>query len=97
VYVGLSDRGISVEARAVDLQVLHYTLHIVASLGDWDALDPVDRVDLRVAWIAVLCHPLLDPAAASISPGYRGDLHQSDRFGGRHVTLVEATFRAHNH
>jgi len=39
------------EASAVDLQVLHYTLHVVAGLSEWDALDPVDRVDLRVAWI----------------------------------------------
>ena len=61
MHVGLSDRSICVEARAVDLQV-----HVVAGLSEWDALDPVDRVDLRVAWIAVLCHPLLDPAAAGI-------------------------------
>jgi hypothetical protein len=67
-YAGLSDRCVGVEASAVDLQVLHYTLHVIAGLSEWDALDPVDRVDLRVAWIAVLCHPLLNPAAALVCP-----------------------------
>jgi len=52
-YAGLGDRGVCVEAPAVDLQVLHYTLHVVAGLSEWDALDPVDRVDLRdfLTWI----------------------------------------------
>src|SRR3954449_7403898 len=41
------------EAGAVDLKVLHDPLHVVACLGERNQLDPVDRVDLGIARIAV--------------------------------------------
>ena len=45
------------EAGAVDLKVLHDPLHVVARLGERDQLDPVDRVDLGIARIAVALDP----------------------------------------
>jgi hypothetical protein len=54
------------EAGAIDLQVLHDPLHVVAGLGERDLLDPVDRVDLGIARIAVAVDPFLDAAAAGI-------------------------------
>src|ERR1700687_3522700 len=62
VQVGLDRRGAGAEARAVDLQVLHDAQDVVARLGERDALDPVDGIDLGIARTAVLRHPLLDPA-----------------------------------
>src|SRR4029077_12690944 len=54
-------------------------------------LNIVDRVEHEPV-------PIIGDAKSlgGVAPSYRGDLHQSDRFGGRHVTLVKATFRAHN-
>src|SRR4029453_2417928 len=43
------ERRVVLEARAVDLKVLHHTLHVVAGLHERDALDPVDGIELRVA------------------------------------------------
>src|SRR6266446_7501571 len=63
VQVRLDRGGAGAEARAVDLQILHDPLDVVARLGERDALDPVDGIDLGIARIAVLCHPLLDSAA----------------------------------
>ena len=59
-------RSVGVKARAVGLKILHYTLHIVAGLGEGDALDPVDGIDPRIARVAVLRYPLLNPAAPGI-------------------------------
>ena len=47
------------EAGAIDLQVLHDPLHVVARLRERNALDPVDRVDLGIARIAVALDPFL--------------------------------------
>ena len=66
MQVWLDRRGVLAEARAVDLQVLHHPLDVVARLGEWNALDPVDGIDLGIARIAMLRHPLLDPAAARV-------------------------------
>ena len=57
MQVGLHSRGAGAEARAVDLQVLHDTLRIVARLSEWDAFDPIDRIDFGIARIAVLGYP----------------------------------------
>ena len=54
MQVGLHGRGAGAEARTIDLQVLHHTLHVVARLRERDAFDPVDRIDLRIARVAVL-------------------------------------------
>ena len=71
IFVGLFDAGAAVqvgldlqpraaaEARAIDLQILHDPLHVVARLGERDAFDPVDRVDLGIARIAVTLDPFL--------------------------------------
>src|SRR5216683_7575934 len=62
VQVRLDRGGAGAEPRAVDLQILHDPLDVVARLGERDALDPVGGIDLGIARIAVLCHPLLDSA-----------------------------------
>src|SRR5215813_8210950 len=69
MQVGLGRRGAGTEAHAVDLQVLDDPLDVVARLGERDALDPVDRIDLGIERIAVRRNPLLDPAAARIVAG----------------------------
>jgi hypothetical protein len=51
VQVGPDRRGAGAEARAVNLQVLHDTLHVVAGLGEWDALHPINGIDLGIARI----------------------------------------------
>jgi hypothetical protein len=66
VQVGLDGRSAGAEANAIDLQVLHDALDVVARLGKRNALNPIDSIDLGIARIAVLRHPLLDPAAARI-------------------------------
>jgi hypothetical protein len=68
VQVGLHRRGAGAEPRAIDLQVLHDTLHIVARLSGWDAFDPIDRINLGIARIAVLGYPFRDPATAISKP-----------------------------
>ena len=57
------------ESRSVALQVFHDPLHIVARLGERDVFDPVDRVDLGIARMAVTLDPLFDAAAAGIVSG----------------------------
>ena len=58
--------GPAAEPRAIDLQILHDPLHVVPRLGERDLLDPIDRVDLGIARIAVTLDPFLDAAAAGI-------------------------------
>ena len=41
------------DPRAIELQVLHHLLHVVARLVEGDAFDPVDRIDCAAARIAV--------------------------------------------
>jgi hypothetical protein len=66
--------GPAAEPRAIDLQVLHDPLHVVPRLGERDQLDPVDRVDLGIARIAVALDPFLDAAAAGIVAGKGQDV-----------------------
>ena len=61
--------GPAAEPRAIDLQILHDPLHVVPRLGERDLLDPIDRVDLGIARIAVTLDPFLDAAAAGIVAG----------------------------
>jgi hypothetical protein len=60
MQVGRRSVGVR-EARAIGLKILHYSLHIVPGLGEGDALDPVDGIDPRIARVAMLRYPLLDP------------------------------------
>ena len=73
-----------VKARAVGLNILHYTLHIVAGLGEGDALDPVNRIDPRIARVAVLrsCAPLRTSATTSESLCARAPCGDVTRRGG---------------
>src|SRR6516165_12813638 len=66
MQVGFKRRGALAKAPAVDLQVFDDSLNVVARLGEGNALDPIHRVDLRIARITVQCHPLLNSAAARI-------------------------------
>ena len=87
--------GPAAEPRAIDLQVLHDPLHVVARLGERDLLDPVDRVDLGIARIAVTLDPFLDAAAAGIVAGEGQDvgaavvLEQAAEFGGAKRGVVD--------
>src|SRR5262245_15488225 len=58
--------GAAAEAHAIDLQVLQDALDVVAGLGERNALDPVDRIDARVARVAVALDPFLHPAGAGV-------------------------------
>ena len=62
------------EACAIDLQILHDALYVVAGLRERNLLDPIDRVDLGVARIAVAVDPFFDAAAASIIGRKRHDV-----------------------
>src|SRR5262249_54192587 len=46
MQVGLEGCGVLTEALPVDLQILHHPLDVIARLREWNALDPVHRVDL---------------------------------------------------
>ena len=56
--VRLDEERVLAEPRAIDLHVLHDALDVVARLGERDALDPVDRVDGRIARVAIGLHPI---------------------------------------
>src|SRR5207249_11224359 len=80
--------GPAAEPRAIDLQVLHDPLHVIPCLGERDLLDPIDRVDLGIARIAVTLDPFLDAAATGIVAGESQDvgaavvLEQTAELGG---------------
>ncbi len=82
------------ETDAIDLQVLQHALDVVARLGERDLLDPVDRVDLGIAWIAILGDPLLHTSAASIVAGEGEDVgtavvgDQVAELGGAELYIV---------
>src|SRR5438477_9282474 len=62
-------RRAALEPHAVDPQILDYALDVVSRLRQRDALDPVDRIDLGVARIAVGLDPVADTAAAGVIAG----------------------------
>src|SRR6186713_1521237 len=57
------------EAGPIDLKIFHDPLHVIARLGDRDALDPIDRSDVLVTRIAQRSDPLAHPAAPRIVAG----------------------------
>src|ERR1700686_4800945 len=96
VQVGLDlEPRAAAESETIDLQVLHDPLHVIAGLGERDQLDPVDRVDLGIARVAVALDPFLDAAAAGIVGRERHDvgaaiiLDQAAEFGGAEGRVVD--------
>ena len=57
------------ETNAVDLKILQHALDVIARFGERDALDPVDRIDLRIAGIPIFRNPFLYASAASVVAG----------------------------
>ena len=62
VLVESQSRRFVSEARAINLDVGQNLADVAARLLDGDALDPVDRVDARLARIAELADPLVRAA-----------------------------------
>src|SRR6516162_11208722 len=62
------------ETNPVDLKVFEHALDVVARFGEGDALDPVDRIDLRIARITIFRDPFLYASAASVVAGEREDM-----------------------
>ena len=67
-------RRAAVEADAVDRQILYHALDLVSRFGKRNALDPVDRVDLGIARIAIRLDPVPHPAPAGIVTGKGHDV-----------------------
>src|SRR6266567_7852085 len=57
------------ETNAVDLEIFQHALDVIARFGERDALDPVDRIDLRIAGIPIFRNPFLYASAASVVAG----------------------------
>ena len=85
----------AVETGAIDLKILHDALDVIARLGDRDALDPVDRIDLRVARIAKGGNPQAHAAAPGIVAGEGEDVgaviagEQVRQFRRAHLHVVD--------
>src|ERR1700722_7101799 len=77
-----------VEARAINLDVFKDALHVIARFRQRNALDPVHRINLFVARIAVLVDPLFGPAR----PGVVGN--KRENVGAAPAGDVVAEFRA---
>src|SRR6516165_2235686 len=57
--VGLDQKpGIVLHQRAIDLHIFEHALYVIACLGNRYALDPIDRINPRIARVAVLLDPL---------------------------------------
>jgi hypothetical protein len=67
-------RSVGPKARAIGLKILHHALHVVAGLGERDALNPVDCIDPGFARVAVLCYSSLNLAAPGIVAGERQEV-----------------------
>src|SRR6202040_8676 len=95
MQVGFKRRGALAKAPAVDLQVLNDALNVVAGLSEGNALNPIDRVDLGIARITVLCHPLINSPAARIitrkgqNEGAAIVLEQCGDFSSAHLRIVD--------
>src|SRR3990170_121741 len=62
------------QPRAVKLERLHDLHHVLPGLGEGDALDPVDGIDLRIARVAEGLDPFGDTASARIIGGKRQEI-----------------------
>src|SRR5262249_35921680 len=74
VQIGFDRHDFCAEARIIHLQIFHNSLHVITRFGQRDSLYPIDSIDLGVARIAMLCHPLLHPAAACVVAGEGHDV-----------------------
>src|SRR6266481_1858204 len=63
-----------VKTNTIDLQILHDALNVVSRFGKWDAFDPIHRVHVGIARIAVLLDPFPDAAPAGIVTGEGHDV-----------------------
>src|SRR6266487_5069687 len=83
------------ESRPVNLQIFDYPLNIIACFREWDAFDPVDRINMGISRIAVLGDPFLHAAAPRIVAGKDQDKraavvsHQSRELGRPHLGVVD--------
>src|ERR1700730_13385462 len=95
MQVRLNRRGAVAKPPTVDREVLHDSLDIIACLGEGNPLNPIDGVDLGIARITVLCHPLLNPAAARIvsrkgqNEGAAIVLEECGNFSSAHLRIVD--------
>ena len=64
VQVRLDSCQPGAHARAINLQVFHNALNVIARLRQGDALHPINRINLGITRVAVLGHPLLDAAVS---------------------------------
>ena len=72
------------QSRAIDLHVFQHALNVIARFREGDAFNPVDRIDIGIAGIAVI----LDPLIGAVRPGIIG--HQGKDIGA--VILVDDLF-----
>src|SRR6195256_4233929 len=88
-------RSASVKPDTIDSQILHYALDIVARFGKRNAFHPIDGIDLGIARVAVLLHPLLNAAPAGIVAGERHNvraaifLQERAESGRAHLCIVD--------
>src|SRR4051794_20406813 len=88
--------GTATKADAIDLQVFHYALDVIAGLGERDAFDPVDRIDARVTRVAIASDPFLYPAASGIVGRKCHDVgaaiifQHSGEFGRAELDVIDA-------
>ena len=68
ICVGLANRRLG-ETQPVNIEIFDDALNIVARFGEGDALDPIDRIDARLARIAIGVEPFLDVFAAGVIGG----------------------------
>ena len=62
------------EAHTVDLQIFHDPSDVITRLGNWNSLNPVDGIDVRIARVAIGRDPLFHPAAAGVVAGEGQDV-----------------------
>src|SRR5215471_12258455 len=62
------------ETNAVDLKIFQHALDVVARFGEWNPLDPVDRIDLRIAGVPIFRNPFLYASAAGVVAGEREEM-----------------------
>src|SRR5690242_14717756 len=95
MQVGFKGRGAFAKAPAIDIQIFDNALDVVARLGERNALYPIDRIDLRIAWITVLRDPLFHSTAARIvtrkgqNQGAAIVLQKGGDFSSAHLGIVD--------